>query len=72
MMSQVNAGENNASREHLERIPITCELHSCGLKLFTMRPILRRIVRSAALRKCALTQLKAGSIGLGSGEYEGR
>jgi arylformamidase len=40
-------------------------LHSCGLKLFTTRPILRKsrgIVRSAALRKCALNLLKAASI----------
>lgn len=38
-------------------------------------PILRKrcgIVCSAALRRCAFTLLKAGSIGLRSGEYGGR
>src|SRR5215470_5119222 len=50
-------------------------LHSWALKSVTTRPIRRErrgIVCSAALRRCALSLLKASSIGLRSGEYFGR
>src|ERR1017187_7951702 len=49
--------------------------HSCELNAVIRTPILwqrRGMVRSAALRRWALSLLKACSIGLRSGEYFGR